>query len=61
MISRIHVPEPSRIKIYYADGQFDEILRTVGFNKFNTPFRVTTDDRGYLYVGDLGGGGNGRV
>ena len=54
------VTEPSRIKIYYHDGEFDEFFGN-GTNKLKSPYRLAVHDE-TLYIADLGDDeGNGRV
>ncbi|GGW85427.1 hypothetical protein GCM10008086_12020 [Salegentibacter mishustinae] len=54
------VTEPSRIKIYYDNGQFDEFFGS-GDNKLKSPYRLAVNNE-ILYIADLGDNeGNGRV
>ncbi|MDT0676712.1 Ig-like domain-containing protein [Autumnicola musiva] len=54
------VVERSRVKIYYSNDEFYEFYGRSDNDKFDTPYRLTLDNQGLLYVADLGRN-NGRV
>ncbi|UZH55299.1 HYR domain-containing protein [Salinimicrobium tongyeongense] len=54
------VTEPSRVKIYYTNGDFYEFFGRSPSNKFNSPYRLFIDENFQLIVADLGSV-NGRV
>jgi len=45
--------ERNMIKIYYANGSYYEFYGRSTTDKFNIPYRVALDKRGYLYVSDI--------
>lgn len=46
--------ERNMVKIYYANGGYYEFYGNSSLDKFNTPYRLALDKRGYLYVSDIG-------
>ena len=46
--------ERNMVKIFYANGEYYEFYGKSTTDKFNSPYRLALDKRGFLYVSDLG-------